>query len=122
MELSETTFDEFVAWCKEHKHEWYNYMTIPRLRIMFDYCVKHGLKCEGNRLRVSWKNNEFVSSLAEPLGHKAKREDFIWDLFHEVWCKAEWAIRCGRSEMELGYSSVVSEFGKKTIEALREAE
>lgn len=121
MELSETTFDEFVAWCKENKSEWYTYMTIPRLRIIYDYCRKHKLKCAGQNLHVSWKRNEFISSWSEPYHGKITREMYIWELFHDVWCKAEWAIRCGSDEMALGYSSVKSEFGMDIIKALREA-
>ena len=121
MELIETTFDEFVAWCKENKREWYNYMTIPRLRIIYDYCCKHKMKCTGQNLRVSWKRNEFISSWSEPCRTTITRDMYVWEMFHDVWCKTEWAVRCGKDEQELGYSSVLSEFGNDVIKSLKEA-
>ena len=124
MELRETSFTEFWNWCQENKKERFNelpYMTHNRLKIMYDYCVKHKLKCEGTRCRVTWKNNEFISSFSEPLEYKPTRDDFVWNLFHEVWCKTEWAVRCGRNKMELGYSSVKSEFGINIIKQLQVA-
>ena len=120
MELRETTFDEFYEWCKANKHEWYAYMTIDRLRIIYDYCVKHHMKCTGRNLRVSWKGNEFISSWSEPCHEPITREMLVWELFHDVWCKTEWAVRCGKSEAEIGYSAVISEFGRDTIRRLYE--
>ena len=116
MKLSETTFDEMKSWMSDPTKFYYRrmqelpYVTWDVLKIIYDYMSAHGLDCSGSRLRVSWKGGEFISAFAEPLGRKATREDFIWGLFHEVWCKAEWAARCGRSPQELGYESVKAEF------------
>ena len=121
MKLSETTFQEFIDYCKREKKNWYVYMTIPKLKIIYDYCVKHNLKTEGQRMRTTWKGNEFISSFSSPIELKLTRDDYADNLFHEVWCKAEWAIRCSRSETELGYSSVRDVFGMATIKALKEA-
>ena len=119
MKLSETTFEQFIDWCKETKSNWYTYMTIPRLRVIYDYCAKHKMQCKGSRCRVSWKNNEFLCEFTQPLSI-VHRDDLLWSLFHEVWCKAEWAIRCSKTDQELGYSSVKSTFGMSTIKSLRE--
>lgn len=124
MRLIETTFDEFLNWCQENKKHWSTerqYITVPKLRIIYIFCANHDMRCEGQRCRVTWKGNEFISQWSEPLDHKANRDDWVWSLFHEVWCKAEWAIRCGRDPQELGYESVKSEFGIRIIKELKEA-
>ena len=123
MYLSETSFEQFVAWCKENKKHWdteTRYITIPKLRIIYDYCREHNLKCEGNRCTITWKNNEWISAFTYPEKNVTK-EDYIWNLFHEVWCKAEWIIRCSKTDKELGYESVKAEVGIKTIKKIREA-
>lgn len=119
MTLSETTFDEFILWCKENKHNWYNYMTIPRLKIIYDFCVKNGMECSGSRCRLKWKDGEELCYYSEPLDYKPTRADFVWTMFHEVWCKTEWAVRVLR-ENSGGYSYVESDFGKKIIKSLKE--
>lgn len=124
MELRETSFIEFWNWCQENKYQRLcelPYMTKNRLEIIYDYCVKHNLKCEGRRCIVTWKGNEFISSYSQPLEYIPTRDDFVWNMFHDIWCKTEWAVRCGRHETELGYSSVKSEFGIKIIKELRAA-
>ena len=123
MKLSETTFSQFINWCEENKEYWHperQYITIPKLRIIYDYCVDHNLKCEGNSCIVTWKNNEWISNwtIPEP---KVTKEDLIWNLFHEVWCKAEYAIRCSRTDNELGYETVKADFGLRVIKELRRA-
>ena len=122
LKLSETTFEQCVDWCERNIKWWEatQYVTVPRLRIIYDYCVKHGLICKGRKCSVSWKGGEWISSFSQPLEYEPTREDFEWNLFHEVWCKTEWAVRCGRHETELGYESVKSEFGMPIIKELRE--
>lgn len=122
MELRETSFTEFWNWCQENKRERFKelpYMTYNRLKIIYDYCVKHKMKCSGPRCTVKWKGNEFISSFSEPISHTPTRDDYVWNMFHEVWCKTEWAVRCGRHETELGYSAVKSEFGRNIIKELK---
>lgn len=121
MKLSDTSFFEFIEWCKANKKEWYTYMTVPRLKIIYNYCCEHKMKCTGRNLRVSWKGNEFISSWSEPCCTEITRDMYVWELFHDVWCKTEWAVRCGRHETELGYSAVKSEFGLSIIKQLKEA-
>lgn len=124
MKLKETSFEEFWSWCNKNKYQRLcelPYMTKARLKIMYDYCVEHNLKCEGLRCTVTWKGNAFISAYSEPLEKKPTRDDFIWNMFHEVWCKTEWATRCGRHEAELGYYSVKSEFGIRVIKELQAA-
>ena len=79
------------------------------------------MKCSGPRCTVKWKGNEFISSFSENLNYIPTRDDYVWCMFHEVWCKTEWAVRCGKHETELGYSSVKSEFGIKIIRELKAA-
>lgn len=122
MKLSETSFDEFIHWCTDNKPHWHTerqYVTVPKLRVIYAYYCKHNLKCKGRNCTV-YKGNEWVSSYSQPLDHNPTRDDLVWNLFHEVWCKTEWAVRCGTSETALGYSSVKSEFGLPIIKALRE--
>lgn len=125
MKLSETTFEEFIDWCKENKKHWSTerqYVTIPKLKVMYDYFVEHGMECKGRRCHVTVKNKTgYDSYFTQPLEYEPTREDFVWNMFHEVWCKTEWAVRCGRHETELGYDSVKADFGIKIIKALREA-
>ncbi len=120
LSLSETSFDTFYEWCKTNKTSWYPYMTAARLHIIYDYYVKHNMTCKGNKCTVTI-DGKWESAYSEPLDHSPTREDFEWNLFHEVWCKTEWATRCSRSETELGYDSVKSEFGMAIIKALKEA-
>lgn len=122
MKLSETTFDEFINWCEDNKKHWHTetqYITIPKLKVIYDYYVKNNMECKGNRCTIT-VNNEWNSNFTEPLDYEPTRDDFVWNMFHEVWCKTEWAVRCGTSETALGYSSVKSEFGLPIIKALRE--
>ena len=125
MKLSETTFQEFVNWCKDNKKHWSTerqYVTIPKLKIMYDYYVKHGMECKGRKCHVTVKNGTgYDSYFTEPLEYEPTREDFVWNMFHDVWCKAEWVIRCSRHETELGYEAVKADFGMAFIKALREA-
>lgn len=125
MKLSETTFEEFIDWCKENKKYWSTerqYVTIPKLKVMYDYFVEHGMECKGRRCHVTVKNKTgYDSYFTQPLEYEPTREDFVWNMFHEVWCKTEWAVRCGRHETELGYDAVKADFGIKIIKALREA-
>lgn len=125
MKLSETTFEEFIDWCKENKKHWSTerqYVTIPRLKVMYDYFVEHGMECKGRRCHVTVKNKTgYDSYFTQPLEYEPTREDFVWNMFHEIWCKTEWAVRCGRHETELGYDAVKSDFGMKIIKALKEA-
>lgn len=127
MKLSETTFSEMKEWMSDPTKFYYRrmnelpYMTWSRLKIIYDYCVKHGMTCSGPRCTVKWKGGEFICGFSEDLMYKPKREDFVWNMFHEIWCKTEWAVRCTQSEMELGYESVKAMFGLETIKALRKA-
>ena len=97
------------------------YVTHDRLKIIYDYHVKHGLQCKGRRCRVTWKGNTFLSSFSQPLDHIPTRDEYVWEMFHMVWCQTEWAVRCGRHETELGYSAVKSEFGINIIKSLNAA-
>ena len=124
MELRETSFTEFWNWCLENKGQRMNelqYVTHDRLKIIYDYHVKHGLQCKGRRCRVTWKGNTFLSSFSQPLDHIPTRDEYVWEMFHMVWCQTEWAVRCGRHETELGYSAVKSEFGINIIKSLNAA-
>lgn len=123
MKLSETTFNEFINYCEEEKKHWHTerqYVTVPKLKMIYDYYVKHDMECKGNRLTITI-DGKWNSSFSSPLEYKPTREDYASNLFHEVWCKAEWACRCSRSETELGYDAVKGEFGLKMIKALKEA-
>lgn len=122
MKLSETTFEEFIDWCKENKKHWSTerqYVTIPKLKVMYDYYVKHGMECKGRKCTITIKG-KWNSSFSQPLEYEPTREDFVWNMFHEVWCKTEWAVRCSRSPQELGYESVKADFGMPIIKALKE--
>ena len=124
MKLSETTFDQFLNWCEEEKEYWHTereYITIPKLKVIYDYCVKYNMQCKGVRCTVTWKRNEFISCFSQPLEYQPTEKDFIWNMFHDVWCKAEWAIRCTKTDRELGYESVKADFGIQTIKELKEA-
>ena len=126
MRLSETTFEEFAQWVASEGNAWrrndrYDYMIPAKVKIIYDYCVNHGMKCEGNRMRVTWKRNEFLSQFTEPIIPAPTETDYKNNLFHEVWCKAEWAIRCTKSTDSIGYESVKGEFGLPIIKQLREA-
>ena len=121
MKLSETNFDQFVNWCEENKKQWSNetqYVTIQKLRVIYEWLAAHNLKCEGNRCRVSL-GRETISYYTEPLKNLTE-EDLLWNLFHEVWCKTEWAVRCTRTKEELGYNAVKYELGLSTIKKLKE--
>lgn len=123
MKLSETTFQEFVDWCKENKKHWSTkcqHVTIPKLKIMYDYFVAHNMECKGRKCTVTI-GGKWNSSFSSPLEYEPTREDFVWNMFHEVWCKTEWAVRCSRHETELGYDAVKADFGMKVIKALKEA-
>ena len=122
MKLSETSFDEFIHWCTDNKPHWHTerqYVTVPKLRVMYDYYVKHNMECKGNRCTVTI-DGKWNSNFTEPL-EKVSRDDFVWNMFHEVWCKTEWAVRCTQSEQELGYESVKGNYGLKFIKTLKEA-
>jgi hypothetical protein len=122
MKLSETTFEEFIDWCKTNKKHWSTetqYVTIPKLKIIYDYFVKHNMECKGRRCTVAI-NGKWNSSYTSPLEYEPTREDFVWNMFHEVWCKTEWAVRCSRTPQELGYDAVKADFGMKMIKALKE--
>ena len=123
MKLSETTFQEFVDWCKENEKHWSTerqYVAIPKLKIMYDYFVAHNMECKGRKCTVTI-GGKWNSSFSSPLEYEPTREDFVWNMFHEVWCKTEWAVRCSRHETELGYDAVKADFGMKIIKALKEA-
>ena len=118
MNLTETTFEQFFEYCKANKN-FYPYINKERLRIIYEHMKKRNLICEGSRLTITY-NGEWQSSFTEPLEHKPTKADFEWNLFHEVWCKAEWAIRCGIDEMSCGYEAVKAMFGMKTINQIKE--
>ena len=124
MKLSETTFEEFVDWCEENKKYWHinrQYVTIPKLKIIYDYYVKHGMECNGRKCHVTVKSGiGYDSHFVEPLEYEPTREDFVWAMFHEVWCKTEWAVRCTKTPQEIGYDSVKADFGTAIIKALKE--
>lgn len=125
MKLSETTFEEFLDYCEREKKYWHTerqYVTVPKLKIIYDYFVKHGMECKGRKCHVTTKNNSgYDSCFTEPLEYEPTREDFVWNMFHEVWCKTEWAVRCGRDPQEIGYDAVKADFGLAIIKALKEA-
>lgn len=124
MELRETSFEEFYGWCEEHKGnrmKEINYVTRERLQIIYDYCRKANMKCEGQRCRTTWKNGEWICNLTEPLRHEPTRKELVENLFLEVWCRTEYVARCGRSETELGYSTAVNVYGLKTVKAVQAA-
>ncbi len=52
MKLSETTFQEFVDWCKENEKQ-RQYVTIPKLKVMYDYFVAHNMECKGWKCTVT---------------------------------------------------------------------
>lgn len=126
MKLSETTFQEFWDYCTKPNafpatsHAW-DYVTKEHLHIIYDYMSKHKLKCNGRNLLTTFKG-EFLSCLSacNPLEYDPTREDMASNMFHEVWCKTEWAVRCGLDKAALGYEAVLHEFGMSTIKALKE--
>ncbi len=123
LSLKETSFEEFKGWVNENKNRHnYKYVTDKALRIIYDHYRK-----DKNELIVSGQNlymtcgGEFNQKLSEPLEEEVTRDDLVGCLFHEIWCKTEWAMRCGRDPMALGYSSVQGTFGTKIIKELKQA-
>ncbi len=116
--LKSTTFNEFKKWCDENKNRLnYGYVTDEALKVVYDHYVKRDLKIQGDNLKMSCNDNERISSYSS-YGSKPTRDDFVWEMFHEIWCKTEWAVRCGSDERCGGYSYVISEFGKKKTKEL----
>ncbi len=70
------------------------------------------------------KDNGCISYISDFLGNEPKRNEIhdlhIESLFHEVWCKAEWASRCLIKDT-FGASSVQDVFGKKICNQIKEA-
>lgn len=124
MKLKDTNFKEFLGYVNTAKdrHGCY-YVSDAVLYTVYDFCIRHHLRCEGRSLTVRWDlDNEPISHLSAGywLDHQPTREELSEELFHEVWCKAEWASRCSRDKMELGYESVKAEFGSTTQKKIAE--
>lgn len=127
LKLSDTTFDEFWAYatkpcCFPATSKAWRYVNREQCRIIYDEMAKHGLRCEGRSLRTFYKG-EVISYISAgwQLNNEPTREELANNMFQEVWCRTEWAVRCGRHPQELGYESVKCDFGLKVIKQLNEA-
>ena len=97
----------------------YSYMTKGRLEWMFDFYSKKKMKSSGAKQLVTI-NGEFSSQISSPVDPRETDtfEAHEANLFHELWCKCEWAGRIVDKETEF-LSSVYSEYRKKKTEEFK---
>lgn len=74
-----------------------NYLTEEILSRMFDFYVRHKLTVRDNA-RTYWfksekRQDECLGYSGYSINERDDVEGMIDNLFHEVWCKAEWCAR-----------------------------
>lgn len=95
-----------------------NYLTNKILSLTFDFFVRHRLTVHDNAQSYWFKGNkrqdECLGYSGTSIGERDDTNGIIKNLFHEVWCKAEWIARSRRD----GYENIceqtigVSEYKK----------
>ncbi len=122
MMLNETSTQEFINWCNENKNRVeHRKATDEALKVVYNHYVKNGLKVKGKSLSMSLNDNVVFSHYTEPLDKMPTRDEFVFEMFHEVWCKTLWAVRNCSDESCPAYSYALSTFGKKTLKEINEA-
>lgn len=74
-----------------------NYLTEAILSSTFDYFVKHKLTVHDNAKSYWYKGgerqDECLGYSGSDVGFRDDMDGIVNNLFHEVWCKAEWIAR-----------------------------
>ena len=96
----------------------YPYLNNRRLDKVFDVWVERGLYCteKGTIAERNMKSGDFWSKYSVP--ETLEIDEIIDELFHHVFCQAEWACRCMDDIRFVG--SAEAEYTKKFINELRE--
>lgn len=119
--LKDTTFNQFFKYCEENKKlDNYAYINKNVLEIVYKFCCKQNLRVEGIKCRMFWDiEKECISYISNFLNSTPTEESVahLESLFHEVWCKTEWAARCLTRDT-FGKDSVKSTFGNKTCKEI----
>lgn len=93
--LNESMWNEFVDYFHERKNRNkslennYDYMTEEKVKLIFDQMIKKKLKI--NEVGKVTDTDGFISEFCEP--EVLSQNELVEWLFHEVYCKAEWACR-----------------------------
>lgn len=115
IKLSEDMRNEFIDYSLDrinscsHVKE-YNYLTKNILNKTFTFFLNHKLTVEENAKSYWYMNNQKNMECCGYSGYSINEQDneegMIWNLFHEIFCKAEWIARSTR---DTWYQDVVKQ-------------
>jgi hypothetical protein len=121
IKLSETSKSEFMEYAKDRVARQtlkvYTYLTDSILENMYDWFVDHNLTVEENAKSYYYKNGIKEILCCGYSGYSVNvrddREGIIGNLFHEVWCEAEWLARSPNGEVSGHLEAAKQTYGRE---------
>ena len=113
--LKELSVNDFLSYANDRINKSskpYPYLNNDRLTLVFEWFCNKNLKCSGSKYNITANGEHFSNYINSEIQDK---ELMIDNLFHEVFCQAEWACR-GLNDF---YKSTVEQtYNKQFVKSL----